>query len=64
MNPSHVSKEQVIQKDVAALGSPCMKQLDRKEMIALGEYLSFLPLLASGILSFKRVQKNGSLSYK
>ena len=68
MNPSHVSKEQVIEKDVAALGSPCMKQLDRKEMIALGEYLSFLPLLASGILSFKRVQKNGSvyhsLSYK
>ena len=68
MNPSHVSKEQVIDTNIAALGSPCMKTLDRKEIIALGEYLSFPPLLDSSILSFKRVRKNGSvyhsLSYK
>ena len=68
MNPSHVSKEQVINTNIAALGSPCMKTLDRKEIIAFGEYLSFPPLLDSSILSFKRVRKNGSvyhsLSYK
>ena len=61
MNPSHVSKEQVIESNVVALGSPCLKTLDREESIALGGYLSFPPLLNSGILSFKQVQKNGSV---
>jgi len=57
VNPSHGSKEQVIEKNIAALGSPGIKALDRKEIIALGKYLRFPPLLDSGILSFKRVQK-------
>ena len=61
MNPSHVSREQVIENNVAALGSPYMKTLDGKESIALGEYLNFPPLLDSGALSFKRVRKNGSV---
>lgn len=68
MNPFHVSKEQVIEKNVAALGSPYMKRLDRQEIIALGQYLGSPPLLDTGILSFKRVRISGSvyhsLSYK
>lgn len=44
MNPFHVSKEQVIEKNIAALRSSSMKKLSNEEVIALGQYLGFAPL--------------------
>ena len=41
MNPSHVGREQIIENNIAALGSPSMKTLDREQIIALGKFLGF-----------------------
>ena len=38
MNPSHVGREQIIENNIAALGSPSMKTLDREQIIALGKF--------------------------
>ena len=67
MNPFHVSKEQVIEKNIAALGSSSMKKLSNEEVIALGQYLGSAPLLDT-IPCFQRVRIRGSVyhsfSYK
>lgn len=67
MNPFHVSKDQVIEKNLAALGSSSMKRLSNEEVIALGQYLGSAPLLDT-IPCFKRVRICGSVyhsfSYK
>ena len=67
MNPFHVSKEQVIEKNIAALGSSSMKKLSNEEVIALGQYLGSAPLLDT-IPCFQRVRIHGSVyhsfSYK
>ena len=67
MNPSHVGREQIIENNIAALGSPSMKTLDREQIIALGKFLGF-PSLLDTFPSFKRVRIGGSvyhsLSYK
>ena len=60
MNPFHVSKEQVIEKNIAALGSPFMKKLSLVEVNALGRYFGSTPLLDT-IPCFKRVQICGSV---
>lgn len=61
-NPFYISKE-----NIAALGSPVVKTLNREQLIALGQYLGFAPLL-DRIPCFKRVRICGSvfhsLSYK
>ena len=44
MNPSHVRKEQVIEKDIAALGSAFVKKLNLEEVNALGRYFGYTPL--------------------
>lgn len=67
MNPSHVGREQIIENNIAALGSPSMKTLDREQIIALGKFLGF-PSLLDTFLSFKRMHIGSSvyhsLSYK
>lgn len=67
MNPSHVRKEQVIEKDIAALGSAFVKKLNLEEVNALGRYFGYTPLLDS-VPCFKRVRICGSvyhsISYK
>lgn len=67
MNPSHVGREQIIENNIVALGSPSMKTLDREQIIALGKFLGF-PSLLDTFPSFKRMRIGGSvyhfLSYK
>ena len=67
MNPSHVRREQIIENNIAALGSPSMKTLDREQIIALGKFLGF-PSLLDTFPSFKRMDIGSSvyhsLSYK
>jgi len=67
MNPFHVGREQIIEKNIVALGSPSTETLDREQIISLGKYLGSPPLLDT-CRSFKRVRIGGSvyhsLSYK
>lgn len=67
MNPSHVGRGQIIENNIAALGSPSMKTLDREQIIALGKFLGF-PSLLDTFSSFKRMHIGSSvyhsLSYK
>ena len=67
MNPSHVGREQIIENNMAALGSPSRKTLDHEQIIALGKFLGF-PSLLDTFPSFKRMRIGGlvyhSLSHK
>ena len=67
INPSHVGREQIIENNMAALGSPSRKTLDHEQIIALGKFLGF-PSLLDTFPSFKRMRIGGlvyhSLSHK
>lgn len=65
--PLHVAKEQIIETNIFALGSPTRETLRNEHLVALGCYLGYAPI-SSDVRSFKRVRIVGSifhsLSYK
>ena len=60
MNPSHVQKEQIIEKDIAALGSAFVKKLNLEALNVLGRYFGYTPLLDS-VPCFKQVRICGTV---
>lgn len=59
-SPVHSSKEQIIERNIYALGSPQFKRLSPQQLTALGQHLGEVPLL-DVVPCFKRVRMRGSV---